>query len=69
VRVVALGTLVPLAETLPPPVVRSGIVPLVRKHMQPLELELPVQRALAALFGQLVGVVSAAKGPEKACLE
>ena len=57
VRVAALGALVPLAQTLPSSIKRSQVLPLIRKYMQPLELDAPLQRLLAGMFAQVVAMV------------
>jgi hypothetical protein len=57
VRVAALGALVPLAQTLPSNIKRSQVLPLIRRYMQPLELEPPLQRLLAGMFAHVVAMV------------
>jgi hypothetical protein len=52
-----LSGLVALCRQLPAEQKRSLLLPLVRRHMQPLELALPVQRALAAAFPDLLAAV------------
>lgn len=52
-----LAGLVALCGTLPREAQTAHLLPLVRKHMQPLELALPLQRALAAAYPQLLAAV------------
>jgi hypothetical protein len=54
----ALNGLVTLCELLPREARTSHLLPLARAHMQPLELELPLQRTLAAAFPRLLAAVS-----------
>ncbi|KAG2485883.1 hypothetical protein HYH03_015466 [Edaphochlamys debaryana] len=56
-RVAALSTLTSILELVPPEVRRGQVMPALRNHMQPLELDPAMQRALARVFGQLVTVV------------
>jgi serine/threonine-protein phosphatase 4 regulatory subunit 4 len=55
----ALDGLVALCELLPREARVEQLLPLVRWHMQPLELELPLQRTLAAAFPRLLAAVCA----------
>jgi len=57
VRMAALNGLVVLCELLPHEARVAHLLPLVRRHMQPLELELPLQRTLAAAFPRLLAAV------------
>lgn len=57
VRAAALAALADAAPRAGPELRRASLLPLVRRHMQPLELEPPVQRALAGLFPALVDAV------------
>lgn len=57
VRMAALSGLVCLCEQLPSERRTSHLLPLVRRHMQPLELELPLQRTLADAFPRLLAAV------------
>lgn len=54
----ALDGLVAMCELLPREARVEQLLPLVRQHMQPLELELPLQRTLAAAFPRLLAAVS-----------
>lgn len=65
VRMSALDGLVAMCELLPREARVEQLLPLVRQHMQPLELELPLQRTLAAAFPRLLAAVSkqACAGP------
>lgn len=54
----ALDGLVAMCELLPREGRVGQLLPLVRQHMQPLELELPLQRTLAAAFPRLLAAVS-----------
>lgn len=56
----ALTGLVAVCELLPHEARVAHLLPLVRRHMQPLELELPLQRTLAAAFPRLLAAVSVA---------
>lgn len=58
VRVSGLSGLVSLCQLLPREVRVNLLLPLVRRHMQPLELALPLQRALATAFPRLLDAVS-----------
>lgn len=58
VRTAALQGLICLCEQLPHDACVAHLLPLVRQHMQPLELELPMQRTLAAAFPRLLAAVS-----------
>lgn len=58
VRIAALNGLVAWCELLPHEARVAHLLPLVRQHMQPLELELPLQRTLAAAFPRLLAAVS-----------
>jgi serine/threonine-protein phosphatase 4 regulatory subunit 4 len=58
VRIAALNGLVAWCELLPHEARVVHLLPLVRQHMQPLELELPLQRTLAAAFPRLLAAVS-----------
>jgi serine/threonine-protein phosphatase 4 regulatory subunit 4 len=60
VRMAALTGLVAVCELLPHEARVAHLLPLVRRHMQPLELELPLQRTLAAAFPRLLAAVSVA---------
>ncbi|WIA29762.1 hypothetical protein OEZ86_012236 [Tetradesmus obliquus] len=57
VRVAGLSGLVALCQLLPGDAQVAHMLPLVRRHMQPLELALPLQRALAAAFPDLLAAV------------
>jgi hypothetical protein len=57
VRVAGLLGLVALCQLLPGDAQVAHMLPLVRRHMQPLELALPLQRALAAAFPDLLAAV------------
>jgi hypothetical protein len=48
---------VALCQLLPGGAQVAHTLPLVRRHMQPLELALPLQRALAAAFPDLLTAV------------
>lgn len=63
VRMAALNSLVVLCELLPHDARMAHLLPLVRRHMQPLELELPLQRTLAAAFPRLLAAVRAVCSP------
>ncbi|GBF98978.1 hypothetical protein Rsub_11564 [Raphidocelis subcapitata] len=63
VRAAALATLADAAARAGPELRRAALLPLVRRHMQPLELEPPVQRALAGLFPALMEAVHAELAP------
>ncbi len=52
-----LAGLVSLCQLLPVEVQPSELLPLVRRHMQPMELALPLQRALAGSFPLLLASV------------
>lgn len=54
----ALNGLVALCQLVPREARVAHLLPLVRRHMQPLELELPLQRTLAAAFPRLLAAVS-----------
>lgn len=54
----ALAALVALLDLLPPDVRRAQALPALRTHMQPLELELALQRCVAGVMGPLVSAVS-----------
>lgn len=54
----ALNCLAALCELLPHEARVAHLLPLVRGHMQPLELEAPLQRTLAAAFPRLLAAVS-----------
>jgi hypothetical protein len=58
VRVAGLSGLVALCQLLPRDAQVAHTLPLVRRHMQPLELALPLQRALASAFPELLTAVS-----------
>jgi hypothetical protein len=58
VRTVAMAGLVAMCEQLPHDARATHLLPLVRRHMQPLELELPLQRTLADAFPRLLAAVS-----------
>jgi hypothetical protein len=58
VRMAALAGLVALCEQLPREARVAQLLPLVRRHLQPLELEPPVQRTLADVFPRLLAAVS-----------
>jgi hypothetical protein len=51
---------VALCQLLPRDAQVAHMLPLVRRHMQPLELALPLQRALAAAFPDLLAAVRTA---------
>lgn len=57
-RVAALTTLTTILDLVPPEVRKGQVMPIIRNHMQPLELDIAMQRCLAKMFGQLVTVVS-----------
>jgi serine/threonine-protein phosphatase 4 regulatory subunit 4 len=57
VRAVALTALVELAKWAGPELRGAALLPLIRRHMQPMELDAPVQRALAALFPAIMDAV------------
>lgn len=61
-RVASLTTLTSLLDLLPPEVRKGQVMPILRNHMQPLELDGAMQRCLARVFGQLVTVVSGTGG-------
>jgi len=58
VRAPALACLADAALWVGPEARAAALLPLIRRHMQPLELELPVQRVLAGLFPTILGAVS-----------
>jgi hypothetical protein len=58
VRMSALNGLVALCQLVLREARVAHLLPLVRRHMQPLELELPLQRTLAAAFPRLLAAVS-----------
>jgi hypothetical protein len=62
VRMSALNGLVVLCQLVPREARVGHLLPLVRRHMQPLELELPLQRTLAAAFPRLLAAVSRPAG-------
>lgn len=59
VRVAGLSGLVALCQLLPREAKAAHMLPLLRRHMQPLELALPLQRALASAFPELLAAVGA----------
>lgn len=54
----ALSGLVYFCEQLPHEARAGHLLPLARRHMQPLELELPLQRTLADAYPRLLAAVS-----------
>lgn len=58
-RVAGLTTLAGVLDILPPEVRKGQVMPILRNHMQPLELDIVVQRAVARVFGQVVTQVKA----------
>ncbi|KXZ47380.1 hypothetical protein GPECTOR_35g818 [Gonium pectorale] len=56
-RVASLTTLTSILDMVPPEVRKGQVMPILRNHMQPLELDIAMQRCLARVFGQLVTVV------------
>ncbi|GFR43586.1 hypothetical protein Agub_g4683 [Astrephomene gubernaculifera] len=56
-RVASLTTLTAILDMVPPEVRKGQVMPILRNHMQPLELDVAMQRCLARMFGQLVTVV------------
>ncbi|GLC55027.1 hypothetical protein PLESTB_000932600 [Pleodorina starrii] len=56
-RVASLTTLATLLDLVPPEVRKGQVMPILRNHMQPLELDIAMQRCLARIFGQLVTVI------------
>ncbi|PNH10870.1 Serine/threonine-protein phosphatase 4 regulatory subunit 4 [Tetrabaena socialis] len=56
-REASLTTLTSILEMLPPEVRKGQVMPILRNHMQPLELDIEMQRCLARVFGQLVTVL------------
>lgn len=57
-RVASLTTLTSILDLVPPEVRKGQVMPILRNHMQPLELDIAMQRCVARVFGQLVTVVS-----------
>jgi hypothetical protein len=57
-----LTTLATILDLVPPEVRKGQVMPILRNHMQPLELDIAMQRCLARIFGQLVTVVSDESG-------
>jgi hypothetical protein len=56
-RCAALATLSGVLDLLPSEVRRGQVMPILRNHMQPLDLDPVMQRCLAKVFGQLVTAV------------
>ncbi|GIL70257.1 hypothetical protein Vretimale_3531 [Volvox reticuliferus] len=56
-RVASLTTLTTILDMVPPEVRKGQVMPILRNHMQPLELDIAMQRCLARMFGQLVTVI------------
>lgn len=56
--------LVGVLDMLPPDVRRTRVMPLLREHMQPFELDLVMQRCIARLFGQLLLLVRSEMEPD-----
>ena len=68
VRVSGLHTLVALWDLLPTEVRRQRVMPVVRGHMQPFGINVEMQRCVASIFGQLLGLVKPESAPEDAPL-
>ncbi|EFJ50926.1 hypothetical protein VOLCADRAFT_88347 [Volvox carteri f. nagariensis] len=58
-RVASLTTLTTILDLVPTEVRKGQVMPILRNHMQPLELDIAMQRCLARMFGQLVTVIKA----------
>ncbi|KAG2451341.1 hypothetical protein HYH02_003945 [Chlamydomonas schloesseri] len=56
-RVASLTTLTSILDLVPPEVRKGQVMPILRNHMQPLELDIVMQRCVARVFGPLVTVV------------
>jgi len=57
VRDAAFGALVSLLDMVPPDVRRAKVMPVLRDHMQPFELDIAMQRCIARNFGIMLTVV------------
>lgn len=57
VRDAAFGALVALLDMVPPDVRRAKVMPVLREHMQPFELDAAMQRCIARNFGTMVTVI------------
>ncbi|KAG2445689.1 hypothetical protein HXX76_000297 [Chlamydomonas incerta] len=56
-RVASLTTLTSILDLVPSEVRKGQVMPIMRNHMQPLELDIAMQRCVARVFGPLVTVV------------
>lgn len=57
VRVAGFTSFVGMLEHMPSDALKAVAMPLVRKHMQPLELDIAMQRCIASLFGGIIAGV------------
>ena len=62
VRCTALTALVEVLELVVPDVRRTRVIPVLKSHLQPLELDLTVQKCLGSHFGQIMMGVRGAGG-------
>jgi serine/threonine-protein phosphatase 4 regulatory subunit 4 len=64
VRTAALPALLGVIAHVAPEARRSRVVPALRQHMQPLELDPAMQRCVARHFPQLLAAMGPEMGPE-----
>lgn len=57
-RCSALGALMSLLDMVPVDVRKARVLPILRQHMQPFDMDIAVQRTIARAFGQMLYVVS-----------
>jgi hypothetical protein len=57
VRAAAYTSLIALLDLLPPDVRKSRVLPILRDHMQPFDMDVTMQRCIARNFGQMLIVV------------